>query len=362
MPMGSPKEKRTTGASSASTPAKAPPSTSSKAPREAAPPASALVPPEWSASFQAFYDRGAAAAAVMPQAFYSPSPVAAAQPVVWGAQQVMPPYVSPIAYASFYPQGGFYAQPPINAGVAFRTQETEGRPTEAKDNQPTSKRTSKILEGSPGKSGNDGKGASGAAENASQSDDSETEGSSDTLEDDDQPKEHSPNRKRSYGNTTEGEGSHSFDTAGNSGNAGRVRSAKKLPVSAPGRAALPGPPTNLNIGMDFWGASPAGSVPTKDEREVRRERRKQSNRESARRSRLRKQQECEELARRVTDLNNENSALRVELENLQKLCGELEAENKSITGELKQRYGPEFLSELSISIDASKLRSDVASS
>ncbi|URE10237.1 Basic region leucine zipper [Musa troglodytarum] len=333
MPMGSPKEKRTTGASSASTPAKAPPSTSSKAPREAAPPASALVPPEWSASFQAFYDRGAAAAAVMPQAFYSPSPVAAAQPVVWGAQ-----------------------------GVAFRTQETEGRPTEAKDNQPTSKRTSKILEGSPGKSGNDGKGASGAAENASQSDDSETEGSSDTLEDDDQPKEHSPNRKRSYGNTTEGEGSHSFDTAGNSGNAGRVRSAKKLPVSAPGRAALPGPPTNLNIGMDFWGASPAGSVPTKDEREVRRERRKQSNRESARRSRLRKQQECEELARRVTDLNNENSALRVELENLQKLCGELEAENKSITGELKQRYGPEFLSELSISIDASKLRSDVASS
>lgn len=43
------------------------------------------------------------------------------------------------------------------------------------------------------------------------------------------------------------------------------------------------------------------------------------------------QQECEELARRVTDLNNENSALRVELENLQKLCGELEAENKSIT-------------------------------
>lgn len=76
--MGSPKEKRTTGASSAST--------SSKAPREAAPPATALVPPEWSASFQAFYDRGAAAAAVMPQAFYSPSPIATAQPVVWGAQ------------------------------------------------------------------------------------------------------------------------------------------------------------------------------------------------------------------------------------------------------------------------------------
>ncbi|RRT46409.1 hypothetical protein B296_00022437 [Ensete ventricosum] len=157
MLMGSPKEKRTTGASSASTPAKAPPSTSTKAPREEALPATALVPPEWSASLQAFYDRGAAAAAVMPQAFYSPSPVAAAQPVVWGAQ---------VRCLIFL--GGFCS----------------------------------------------------------------------------------------------GEGSHSFDTAGNSGNAGRVRTAKKLPVSAPGRAALPGPPTNLNIGMDFWGASPAGPVPT----------------------------------------------------------------------------------------------------
>lgn len=42
------------------------------------------------------------------------------------------------------------------------------------------------------------------------------------------------------------------------------------------------------------------------------------------------QQECEELARRVTDLESENSALRVEIESLKKLRGELKAENKSI--------------------------------
>ena len=39
-----------------------------------------------------------------------------------------------------------------------------------------------------------------------------------------------------------------------------------------------------------------------DERELKRLRRKQSNRESARRSRLRKQAECEALARQVKDL------------------------------------------------------------
>ena len=39
-----------------------------------------------------------------------------------------------------------------------------------------------------------------------------------------------------------------------------------------------------------------------DEREVKKMRRKQSNRESARRSRLRKQAECEQLGRQVKDL------------------------------------------------------------
>ncbi|KAL6498128.1 G-box binding factor [Orobanche gracilis] len=73
------------------------------------------------------------------------------------------------------------------------------------------------------------------------------------------------------------------------------------PVSAPA--------TNLNIGMDLWNASHAGSggpnqagvsktvAPTgvmndqwvHDGRELKRQKRKQSNRESARRSRLRKQ-------------------------------------------------------------------------
>ena len=35
------------------------------------------------------------------------------------------------------------------------------------------------------------------------------------------------------------------------------RSASKLLVFAPGRVALPNATPNLNIGMDFWSASPA---------------------------------------------------------------------------------------------------------
>ena len=47
-----------------------------------------------------------------------------------------------------------------------------------------------------------------------------------------------------------------------------------------------------------------------DERELKRQRRKQSNRESARRSRLRKQAECEELGGRLTTLSMENMNLQ----------------------------------------------------
>ncbi|XP_057444862.1 bZIP transcription factor 1-A-like [Lotus japonicus] len=53
--------------------------------------------------------------------------------------------------------------------------------------------------------------------------------------------------------------------------------------------------------------------PPFDERELKRQRRKQSNRESARRSRLRKQAECDELAQRAEALKEENASLRSEV-------------------------------------------------
>jgi len=50
-------------------------------------------------------------------------------------------------------------------------------------------------------------------------------------------------------------------TTAESSYSGRQRTVSKLPVSAPGRATIPGPATNLNIGIDVWNASHVGTVP-----------------------------------------------------------------------------------------------------
>lgn len=134
-----------------------------------------------------------------------------------------------------------------------------------------------------------------------------------------------------------------------------------VPISVAGKSAtVAGSKTNLNMGMDYWSGSttatstmrgkrpavprttamvpapqsislvvPCDGVPTElwDERELKRQRRKQSNRESARRSRLRKQAECEELAKRVDILKADNASLRKELNRLGEECKKLSTEN-----------------------------------
>eukprot|EP00271_Cylindrocystis_brebissonii_P017759 TRINITY_DN4742_c0_g2_i1.p1 TRINITY_DN4742_c0_g2~~TRINITY_DN4742_c0_g2_i1.p1 ORF type:complete len:473 (+),score=74.09 TRINITY_DN4742_c0_g2_i1:116-1420(+) len=72
-----------------------------------------------------------------------------------------------------------------------------------------------------------------------------------------------------------------------------------------------------------------------DEREVRRQRRKQSNRESARRSRLRKQAENEDLGQRVSSVNTENAALRQEVAVLRERCEHLSAQNAHLLQEAR---------------------------
>ncbi|KAB2056418.1 hypothetical protein ES319_A11G100800v1 [Gossypium barbadense] len=82
-----------------------------------------------------------------------------------------------------------------------------------------------------------------------------------------------------------------------------------------------------------------GVMPTEvwlqNERELKRERRKQSNRESARRSRLRKQAETEELARKVESLTSENAALRSEINQLTEMSEKVRLENAILVEELK---------------------------
>ena len=76
-----------------------------------------------------------------------------------------------------------------------------------------------------------------------------------------------------------------------------------------------------------------------DERELKRQRRKQSNRESARRSRLRKQAECEELGGRVDALSTENVTLRAELDRLKEACAALNQDNSMLSGKIKALDG-----------------------
>ncbi|CAH9123687.1 unnamed protein product [Cuscuta epithymum] len=74
---------------------------------------------------------------------------------------------------------------------------------------------------------------------------------------------------------------------------------------------------------------------TQNERDLKREKRKQSNRESARRSRLRKQAETEELAKRVQLLTAENVNLKSEINKLMENSEKLKLENMSLMERLK---------------------------
>ncbi|KAJ0758773.1 putative transcription factor bZIP family [Helianthus annuus] len=71
------------------------------------------------------------------------------------------------------------------------------------------------------------------------------------------------------------------------------------------------------------------------ERELKRERRKQSNRESARRSRLRKQAEAEELAIKVEALTAENLNLKSEINRLNDTSEKLKLQNAQLMEKVK---------------------------
>ncbi|CAL9164121.1 G-box-binding factor 3-like isoform X1 [Musa acuminata AAA Group] len=76
---------------------------------------------------------------------------------------------------------------------------------------------------------------------------------------------------------------------------------------------------------------------TQDERSLKRERRKQSNRESARRSRLRKQAENEELAKKVEALSAENRTLISKISQVTESSETLRLENAALLEKLNAR-------------------------
>ncbi|GMI95598.1 basic region/leucine zipper transcription factor 16 [Hibiscus trionum] len=334
---------------------------------------SGVVNADWS-GFQAY-------SPIPPHGFLASSPQA--PPYMWGVQHIMPPYgTPPHPYVAMYPHGGIYAHPslppgsypfspfamPSPNGIAEASGNTpgstemDGKPPEVKEKLPIkrSKESLGSLNMVTGKNSNLGKTSGASANGVSKSADSESEG---TSEGSDANSQNELQLKSGGGKDSGGEASQNGGPTSAHSIANTAMAI--VPISTTGATtAVPGPTTNLHIGMDYWGTPASSNVPAmhtkisstpvaggivtpasrdsvqsqlwlQDERELKRQRRKQSNRESARRSRLRKQAECDELAQRAEVLKEENAHLRSEVNRLQSEYEQLNAENTS----LKERLG-----------------------
>ncbi|XP_057478608.1 bZIP transcription factor 16-like isoform X1 [Actinidia eriantha] len=340
--------------------------------------------PDWS-GFQAY-------SPMPPHGFLASSPQA--HPYMWGVQHVMPPYgTPPHPYVAMYPHGGIYAHPamppgsypfspfamPSPNGIAEASgntpssMEADGKLSEGKEKLPIKRSKGSLgsLNMITGKNNEPGK-TSGASANgvSSKSAESASEGSSEgsdaNSQNDSQIKSGRSQDSFEAEASQNGGAMHGSQNGGPNAVPTMVNPTMSIvPIPAVGvPGGVPGPTTNLNIGMDYWGTATSSTLPAmrgkappapvaggmvnagsreslqsqlwlQDERELKRQRRKQSNRESARRSRLRKQAECDELALRAEALKEENATLRSELSRIRSEYEQLVAQNAS----LKERLG-----------------------
>ncbi|GMI98998.1 G-box binding factor 3 [Hibiscus trionum] len=256
-------------------------------------------------------------------------------PYMWGpTQPIMPPYGAP--YATIYPHGGVYVHP------AVPTPPVE-TPTKSSGN--TSQGLMKKLKGFDGLAMSIGNGSAENAEGGAETRPSQsvkTEGSTDDSDGNTTGADQT-RRKRSRDGTPTvgGEGNNE---AGSKPVAMREVTAT-IPAIPVEPVLSPGVTTALELrnphtmNAKSSSTSVPGVMPSEvwilNERELKREKRKQSNRESARRSRLRKQAEAEELARKVESLTSENATLRSEINQLTEKSEKLRLENATLVEGLK---------------------------
>ncbi|XP_065001601.1 bZIP transcription factor 1-B-like isoform X2 [Musa acuminata AAA Group] len=351
---------------------------------------SVSVYPEWS-GFQAY-------SPMLPHGFFHSPMVSSPQahPYMWGAQQFMPTYGTPPPPYVMYPHGVYPhpSVPPVHLGLhpfsPYATTSSNGN-AEACGSVPASTGDAKSSEGKERIPIQRSKGSLGSLNMITGKKDNELDKTSGAangvLSPSDSGNEDSSERSDAYSLTDSepktGVGQRPPDETSQNGTRGIMtaqshatlhQTMQIMPMLAAGvPGVVSGPTTNLNIGMDYWtasmpsaisplhgkvsatattGAMVPGSlveaskrVPSEiwlqDERELKRQRRKQSNRESARRSRLRKQAEYEELAQRVEVLKEENSALRAEVDRIKKEYDGLIAQN----GSLQERTGEQTKEE-----------------
>lgn len=261
----------------------------------------------------------------------------APHPYMWGPPQpMMSPYGAP--YAAIYAHGGVYA----HAGVPLTAAPNAETPTKSSGN--TDQSLLKKMKGFDGLAMSIGNGNADSAEGGAKhvhSQSSETEGSSDrsngnTAGVDQNGRKRSREETPTIGGNGKNETQNSpipacevngkpdkvmgvnVITGNVVGNITAKANAKASPIS------VPQPPAA--IPNEAW---------LQNERELKRERRKQSNRESARRSRLRKQAEAGELAIRVDSLTAENMTLKSEINRLTENSEKLKLENTALMAKLK---------------------------
>ncbi|CAL4890264.1 unnamed protein product [Urochloa decumbens] len=237
---------------------------------------------------------------------------------MWGAQPMVPPYGTPPSPYVMYPPGTVYAHPSTAPGAAPNVPEMNGKTEPGRISAPS---------------------ANGITSHSDSGSESESEGSD----------ANSQNDSHSKDNDGKEDGSSQNGISYSASQGMLNQTMSMIPIQPGAMVGVPGSTANLNIGMDYWAAPGSAAVPATqgkatagsargdqwDERELKKQKRKQSNRESARRSRLRKQAECEELGQRAESLRSENSSLRAELERIRKEYEQLLSQNAS----LKEKLG-----------------------
>lgn len=326
------------------------------------------VYPDW-AAMQAYYGHRVAAP---PSINSAVAPGHAPHPFMWGPlQPMMPPYGTP--YAGVYAHGGVYPHPGVpivsrpqahgmTSSPAFsRTMDTASLSMDAsaKSSGNTDQGLTSQLKGFNGLGMSTGNcsvdNGDGTDHGPSQS--GQSEGSSDgsnihSAEVGENSKKNSyettPNNSGGGKSQTlcspqrtrevNGDSDKGTSVSVNPGNtaeklAGTVFSPTTLELRNPVGTLVKPSPANVSR------ISPAvpGEAWLQNERELKREKRKQSNRESARRSRLRKQAETEELAMGVQSLTSENMALKSEINKFTENSEKLKVENGALMERLKNK-------------------------
>ncbi|KAK1412210.1 hypothetical protein QVD17_33260 [Tagetes erecta] len=242
-------------------------------------------------------------------------------PYTWGPlQHMMPPY------AAIYPHGGVYAHPGVTAGNPNHTPMPTDSPAKSSANSDRSlKKKLKGIDALTMSVGN----------NNEISNSRETEGSSEGSDGSTSSKN---GRKRVCGGSSTSSEVGKTEQIDANGVSKKVRGVailgKEVGVCISGDSG-----TELELKKSPAAANMAmvpDTLVLQNERELKRERRKQSNRESARRSRLRKQAEAEELGTKVESLSSENLKLKSEINQLTVNSANLKLQNAKLLEKLKK--------------------------